>query len=150
MEADIYTLLGRAIAQAVSRRLPTAAARVRARVRLCGICGGQSGTGAGLLRVLRFPLPIGIPPIAPQSSSIIWGWYSIPDSGRSTTWTQFTPCQNNVHIYIYIHTYILVHTLLTQAFQWFSNPINTFPEESESMRFSISCVGSFLQIKYSV
>jgi hypothetical protein len=30
---------GRAIAQVVSRRLPTAAARVRARFRSCGICG---------------------------------------------------------------------------------------------------------------
>jgi hypothetical protein len=30
----------RAIAHAVSRRLPTAAARVRAWVRSCGICGG--------------------------------------------------------------------------------------------------------------
>jgi hypothetical protein len=36
---------GRAIAQAASRWLPTAAARVRARVRSCEICGGQSGTG---------------------------------------------------------------------------------------------------------
>jgi hypothetical protein len=35
-----------------------AAARVRGKVRLCGICGGQSGTGAGFLRVLRFLLPI--------------------------------------------------------------------------------------------
>jgi hypothetical protein len=34
---------GRAIAQAVSRRLTTAAARVRAEVRSRGICGGQSG-----------------------------------------------------------------------------------------------------------
>jgi hypothetical protein len=34
---------GRAIAQAVIRRLPTEAARVR--VRSCGICNGQSGTG---------------------------------------------------------------------------------------------------------
>jgi hypothetical protein len=27
---------------------------------------GQSGAGAGFLRVLRFPLPIFIPPIAPK------------------------------------------------------------------------------------
>jgi hypothetical protein len=34
---------GRAIAQAVSRQLPTAAARVQAQIRSCGICGAQSG-----------------------------------------------------------------------------------------------------------
>jgi hypothetical protein len=45
---------GRAIAQAVSRWLPTAAARVRFRVWSSGNCGGQSGAGAGFLRVLRF------------------------------------------------------------------------------------------------
>jgi hypothetical protein len=46
----------------------------------CGICGGQSGAGAGFLRVLRFPLPIFIPSIAPQSpSSIIWGLYNRPE-----------------------------------------------------------------------
>jgi hypothetical protein len=38
---------GRAMAQAVSRRSPTAEARVRSRVSPCGICGGQSGTGTG-------------------------------------------------------------------------------------------------------
>jgi hypothetical protein len=65
--------IGHAIAQAVSRRFPTAAAQVRAQVRSCGICGGQSGTGASFLRVLRFPLPIIIPPTAPHSSSIIRG-----------------------------------------------------------------------------
>jgi hypothetical protein len=37
--------------------LATAAARVRSRVWSSGICGGQSGAGAGFLRVLRFPLP---------------------------------------------------------------------------------------------
>jgi hypothetical protein len=35
-----------------------AAARIRAEVRSCGIYGEQIGTGAGLFRVLRFPLPI--------------------------------------------------------------------------------------------
>jgi hypothetical protein len=69
----------RAVAQTVSRWLPTAAARVHTRVWSCGICGGQSGTGAGFLRVLRFPLPIFIPPISPQSRSpIIRGWYNRP------------------------------------------------------------------------
>jgi hypothetical protein len=57
---------GGAVAQAVSRWLPTAAARVRVRA-ACGVCGGQSGTGAGFLRVLRFSLPIIIPPISPSS-----------------------------------------------------------------------------------
>jgi hypothetical protein len=56
---------GRAVAQAVRRWLPTAAARVRVRA-VCGVCGGQSGTGAGFLRVLRLPLPI-IPQIPPSS-----------------------------------------------------------------------------------
>jgi hypothetical protein len=71
------TSAGRAIAQTVSRR-------VRTQVRLCGICDGQSGTGAGFLRVLLFPLPILIPH---SSSSIIRGWYT-PKSGRSTKWIQ--------------------------------------------------------------
>jgi hypothetical protein len=57
----------------------------------CGICGGQSGAVAGFLRVLRFPLPFFIPPIAPQSSSsIIWGLHNRPEvaavpSGLSPT-----------------------------------------------------------------
>jgi hypothetical protein len=58
--------LGRAIAQAVSRRLPTVVARVWS----SGIFGGQSDAGAGFLRVLRFPLPIFIPPNSPFSQSL--------------------------------------------------------------------------------
>jgi hypothetical protein len=46
---ELFINLGRAIAQAVSRRLPTAAARVRARASLCGICGEQSGIRACFL-----------------------------------------------------------------------------------------------------
>jgi hypothetical protein len=84
-----HTIQGRAIAQAVSRRLPTAAARVQAQAGSCGICGGQSGTGAGFFRVLPFPLPILISPTTPHSlSSIIRGWYNRPISGRRTKWTQ--------------------------------------------------------------
>jgi hypothetical protein len=46
---------------------------------------------AGFLRVLRFPLPIVIPPTAPHSSSIIRGWCNSPVSGRRTKWTQVSP-----------------------------------------------------------
>jgi hypothetical protein len=77
--------LGCPIAQAVSHWLPTVGAWIRAWVRSRGICGGQIGTGAGFLRVIRFPLPIHIPPINTQlSSSVIWGWYNRPNSGHST------------------------------------------------------------------
>jgi hypothetical protein len=41
----VVSRLFHAIARAISRRLPTAAARVRTHVKSCGICGGQSGTG---------------------------------------------------------------------------------------------------------
>jgi hypothetical protein len=78
-------LFDRAIAQAVSLRLPTAAARVRAQVSLCGIYSGQSGTEVGFLRVLWFPLPILIPP-----TGITRGWYNRPKIGRCTKWTQPT------------------------------------------------------------
>jgi hypothetical protein len=49
--------------KAVSRRLPAAAARVRSWVGSYGIYGGQNDTGASFLRVLRFLLPILIPPM---------------------------------------------------------------------------------------
>jgi hypothetical protein len=61
--------LGRAIAQAVSRRLATSGVRVRAQIRSYGICGGQSGIGASFFRALLFSLPILISPTAPHSSS---------------------------------------------------------------------------------
>jgi hypothetical protein len=82
LSLSVTNVEGRAIAQAVSRWLPTATAQVRAQVRSCGICGGQSVTGAGFLRVLRFPLPIPIPPTAPQPSFINRSWYNRPIIGR--------------------------------------------------------------------
>jgi hypothetical protein len=85
---SVRCFIGRAIAQAVSRRLPTAAAQFRSQDRSCEICGGQNGTGAGLFQVLRFSLPILIPPTTPHSSSTIRGWYNRPNIGRRTKWTQ--------------------------------------------------------------
>jgi hypothetical protein len=38
--------------QTVSRQFPAAVAQVRVQVRSCEICGGQSGTGEGFLKVL--------------------------------------------------------------------------------------------------
>jgi hypothetical protein len=45
---DLLKRLWPCRSSAVRRWLPTATARVRVRV-ACGVCGGQSGTGAGLL-----------------------------------------------------------------------------------------------------
>jgi hypothetical protein len=73
---------GRAIAEAVSLWLPTAAARVQSQVWSSGICGGQSGVKAGFLRVLRFPLPF-IPPISPSSQS--------PGAGTISQWVADVP-----------------------------------------------------------
>jgi hypothetical protein len=71
----------------------------------CGICGGQSDAGAGFLRVLRFPLPIFIPPIAPQSpSSIIWGLYNRPEVAAVPSGLSPTPLiinNNNVRMTVY-------------------------------------------------
>jgi hypothetical protein len=104
-------LLGRATAQAVSRWLPTAAARVRARVRSCEICGGQSAKVEGFSRVLRFPLPIFIPPIVPQSpsSSIIWGWYKRPTIAAVPSGPSLTPRIIIIIIISVVMTLIVFH-----------------------------------------
>jgi hypothetical protein len=52
---------GRAIAQAVSRWLPTAAARVRTRFWQMGFLVDKVALGEFFLQVLRLPLPIFIP-----------------------------------------------------------------------------------------
>jgi hypothetical protein len=73
--------LGRAIAQAVSRRLPIAAARVQTRVWsfMWDFVMDKNGAGAGFLREFRFPLPIYIPSFF---STIIFtitrGWHNMP------------------------------------------------------------------------
>jgi hypothetical protein len=51
----------------VIHQLPTAAAWVQFQVRARGICGAQSGTGEGILRIFQFLVPYPIPVIAPYS-----------------------------------------------------------------------------------
>jgi hypothetical protein len=60
----LYETDDRAVAQAVSRWLPTSAARIRVRTAY-GFCDGQSGTVAGFLGAVLFPLLIIISPIFP-------------------------------------------------------------------------------------
>jgi hypothetical protein len=72
---SVWFSQGRALAQPVSRRLPTTAARARTWVRPCGVCGGQSGSGAGLLRILVSSATHSTDCSVPI---IIQAWYSRP------------------------------------------------------------------------
>jgi hypothetical protein len=71
--------MGQAISQVVSRWLSTAAVRIRPQGWSSVIYRGQSGAGADFLRVLRFPLPIFIPP----------NFLSLQSPGRHAEWTQY-------------------------------------------------------------
>jgi hypothetical protein len=73
----------------VSRRFPTAAVHL-SQVRLRGICCGESGTGAGFLRVPGFLLPILIPP-STLYKSINRGWYNGPNNDLRAKGTLLTP-----------------------------------------------------------
>jgi hypothetical protein len=77
----------RAMTQAVSRLFSNAAARVPTQVRSCGICGVQSGTGVGFLRLLRFPLPILVPENV-HYAYLILSWCNRPVSDLSTKRSQ--------------------------------------------------------------
>jgi hypothetical protein len=68
---------------------PTVAARVRAHVRSCGSCGGQSGTGAGILRVLVSPANSHFTDYSTLIINLSTdGWYNRSISGQHTKWTQ--------------------------------------------------------------
>jgi hypothetical protein len=79
----VIRFLGRAVAQAVSCWLTTAAAQVRVRA-ACGVCGGQRG---------RFSPSTSVSPAHHHSTNfsiiiITLGWHNRPNSGRSAEWTQ--------------------------------------------------------------
>jgi hypothetical protein len=70
--------IGRAMAQAVSSRPLTAAARIYAQFNACGICGRRSGTGTGFsLRFFGFSCQS-------LESCFIWGMNSRPAGIRSS------------------------------------------------------------------
>jgi hypothetical protein len=101
---------GCAIVQAVSRQLPAAAARFRAQDRLCGICGEQSGTGTGFLRVLRFALSILIPPTAHLSPGAGTIGQLVADvlSGLSPTPPQETKKKKTTSFEWYVNEWYLI------------------------------------------
>jgi hypothetical protein len=98
---------GRAIAQAVSRQLLTAEARVCSQDSPCGNCGGQSGTGIGFFpSALVFPYQYHSTD-APNSLMYHLGDGHGPVSGRSSTEKQSHPivtikknsqCDSRMHL----------------------------------------------------
>jgi hypothetical protein len=90
-----YITTGRAVFQAVSRRLPIATAGVQAQVNSCGIYGGQSGIGAGFLEYLDFPCQFSFHRLLYTHHLLILGWYNWPVIGRRTQWTQSHPTPRN-------------------------------------------------------
>jgi hypothetical protein len=79
---------GRAIVRRLLAGLPPRRPGFQVRSGHMGFVVDKVALGAGFLQVLRFPLPILIPPTAPHSSSsIIRDWYNRPISGRRTKWT---------------------------------------------------------------
>jgi hypothetical protein len=87
-----------------SNRFPTVAVRGPSHIWSCGISVERSGTRAGFLRVLHFPLPILIPSTA-SYSSVIRDWCSGPNSGLHPklfqspphTDTKLTNCGSDIY-----------------------------------------------------
>jgi hypothetical protein len=102
MKAYLLKYTGRAVAQAVSRWLPTAAARVRVRAACGGLCWTKRHWG-------RFsPSTSASPANHSTDFSIIIitrGWHNRPIGGRSAEWTQLdsTPHSTNLKKIIKIY-----------------------------------------------
>jgi hypothetical protein len=101
---DIHTAFNLPLAETVSYRVLTEAARVPCQLKSRAICSGQSCTEAGVLRVLRFRLPL----IHSSNCSTIiticlQGWYSRPINGNngpgSTQASQIKENNKNIRLY---------------------------------------------------
>jgi hypothetical protein len=104
-------VLGRAIAQAVSRWLPTAAARVHVRADHVGFVVDKAALGQVLSKYLDFPCQSSFH----QFFSIIIitrGWHNRPIGGSSAEWTQSesTPHYTNNKLFCIIDLNINVTT----------------------------------------
>jgi hypothetical protein len=106
---------------------------------------------AGFLRVLRFPLPIFIPPTAPHpSSSIIPGLYNRPVSGRRTKWTLSHPTPRTkknlikvtvcLNICIYIHIYIYINHLFNKSLSRFKEILDLLSEFTKIINWNLAWV----------
>jgi hypothetical protein len=82
------------MAHAVSRRPLAAEVRVRARVRPCEICGGQSGTGTAFSPNSSVSLPVSCHHGSPYSY-IIWEMNNSPVGSRSSETSSHPIGMNN-------------------------------------------------------
>jgi hypothetical protein len=80
-----------AIAQAISRRLPTAAARVRSQVTSVGFVVDKVALGQVFSEHFGFLCKFSFHRLLQNHCHIVWGWYNRPNSGRPTKWTQSHP-----------------------------------------------------------
>jgi hypothetical protein len=85
--SQLHNCDDRAIAQAFSRWLATAAFRIRAWVWSSGICGGQSGAGAALSENFGFSCESSFHQILHLHNHL--GQVQEARSGRRAEWTQF-------------------------------------------------------------
>jgi hypothetical protein len=71
LDMSTWHNIGSDIALAVSHRFPTAEAGVQSQAMSCWICGGQSGTGIGSVRLLWFSLsPSNLSPWSESASEL--------------------------------------------------------------------------------
>jgi hypothetical protein len=100
-----------------------------------GFVVDKMAPGAGFLRVLRFPLPIFIPPIAPQSpSSIIWGWYNRPAVAAVSNALSLSPLRIIIIQFnsIYLRANLTAQRQLQREHEWRRKKIHTYKQNTKA------------------